>query len=119
MTESPCTTDRPEPGARLSAPLELRSAEVAWLASAHPELLQALRESPAPAEPTLDVRGLPLATQRFVWKLYERHYPDMANWIRCLNMEAWREQFGATLGLSAADILAAVRREAEGSDSRE
>ncbi|MFL6600763.1 MAG: hypothetical protein ACJ8R9_05475 [Steroidobacteraceae bacterium] len=80
------------------------------LEGAHEELLAAVLNA-VDGEPSIDIKGLPLHSQRLVWHLYARHYPDLARWIQEMDMEAWREQFGAILRLDAQDILRALDRE--------
>ena len=82
----------------------------AFLRTQHPALYELLQTARAGAEDRIDVKSLPEATQRWVWRLYAKHYPETAQWIR-EDLPSWRAQFGATLLLRGADILAAARRE--------
>lgn len=83
----------------------------ALLRTQHPALYELLQTAPAGTEDQIDVKSLPEATQRWVWRLYAKHYPETAQWIRELDLPSWRAQFGAKLHLRGADILAAARRE--------
>ena len=48
------------------------------LAHQHEQLLTTLLSCGDSSEPTLDVKALPLDSQRLVWRLYSRYYPDFA-----------------------------------------
>jgi hypothetical protein len=81
------------------------------LEGAHEELLAAVLNAVSGGEPSINIKSLPPDSQRLVWRLYARHYPDLARWIQEMDMEAWRQQFGATLNLDAQDILRALERD--------
>lgn len=83
----------------------------ALLKTQHPALYELLQTANPGSENHIDVKALPETTQRWVWRLYAKHYPELAQWIRDLDLPSWRAQFGATLLLRGADILTAARHE--------
>ena len=83
----------------------------ALLKNQHPALYELLQAGNPGSENYIDVKALPETTQRWVWRLYAKHYPGLAQWIRDLDLPSWRAQFGATLLLRGADILTAARHE--------
>jgi hypothetical protein len=110
VTSSPAGAAAPEPDAQVGRENPTGDALAAFIEAQHPALYPYLQD-PTPAHEWVDVRSLPRSTQQWVWRLYRKHYPELAQWLRELDMEAWRAQFGATLQLRAADLWAAARLE--------
>ncbi len=84
---------------------------LSFIESQHPELFHLLHAPAAQETGLIELVALPVPTQQWVWRLYVRHYPPFAQWLRVLNMDAWRERFDAKLELRVRDILSAARAE--------
>jgi hypothetical protein len=88
-----------------------RDAAYEYLKAHHTDLYELLLNVRENSPLWIDVRSLPIPSQRWIWLLYTKHYPDCAQWLRDLDMGALRAQFGATLILLASDILSATQCE--------